>query len=198
MCSRRLRPFLLLALASLLVPLGFSQADYSTATLKGTVLDPQRLFISGAQVTIKNPSTGFAETVATGMDGEYRFPSLQPGTYQVQAEAHGFAKAAATVTLSVGQIANYDFHLEIGSTSAVLEVSGEAALVQVEQTQQANTITERQVIDLPNLARDLTNSVFTLPGVAKSEAPRAPGLFRIPELGVLHRRQQRPQQPSYD
>lgn len=70
MCSRRLRPFLLLDLASLLVPLGFSQADYSTATLKGTVLDPQRLFISGAQVTIRNPSTGFAKTVATGMHGE--------------------------------------------------------------------------------------------------------------------------------
>jgi Carboxypeptidase regulatory-like domain/TonB-dependent Receptor Plug Domain len=173
MCSRYRRPFLLLAVTFLLASLGYAQADYSTATLKGTVLDPQRLFISGSDVTIKNPSTGFSKTVVTGADGEYRFPLLQPGTFQIQAEAHGFAKAAATVTLSVGQVANYDFHLQVGSTSAVLEVSGEAALVQVEQTQQANTITERQVIDLPNLARDITNSVFTLPGVSKSEAPRA-------------------------
>ncbi|MBZ5705830.1 MAG: TonB-dependent receptor [Acidobacteriia bacterium] len=163
----------LLSIALIMPPPGYGQVDYSTATLKGTVLDPQHLLVAGANVTIQNPSTGFSKSVVTGGDGEYRFPLLTPGTYQIQVEAKGFAKAAGSVSLTVGQIANYDIHMEIGSMSATVEVSGEAALVQTEQTQQANTIGERQVIDLPNLARDFTGSVFTLPGVSKSEAPRA-------------------------
>jgi hypothetical protein len=163
----------LLSIALIAPPLGYGQVDYSTATLKGTVLDPQHLLVAGANVTIQNPSTGFSKSVVTGGDGEYRFPLLAPGTYQIQVEAKGFAKAAGSVSLTVGQVANYDIPLQIGSMAATVEVSGEAALVQVEQTQQANTIGERQVIDLPNLARDFTGSVFTLPGVSKSEAPRA-------------------------
>lgn len=162
-----------------------AQVDYSTATLKGTVLDPQQLLVAGANVTIRNPNTGFAKTLTTGADGLYRFPSLTPGTYQVQAEATGFAKAAGTVTLSVGQIADFDFHLKVGSATAMVEVSGEMVLVQVEQTQQANTISERSVSELPNITRNFTDSVFTLPGVGKSEAPRAqnPGFSNFQSSG---------------
>jgi carboxypeptidase family protein len=154
-------------------PAVYGQVDYSTATLKGTVFDPQHLLITGANVTINNPSTGFNKKVTTGADGEYRFPLLTPGTYQVEAEAKGFARTSASVVVSVGQIANYDFHLQVGSTASTIEVSGETVLVQTEQTQQANTINEIAVRQLPNITRSFTDSVFTLPGVAKSEAPRA-------------------------
>ena len=162
-----------LFIAIILVPRSYSQADYATATLKGAVYDPQQLLVTGATVTVKNPSTGFSKALTTGADGEYRFPSLIPGTYQVQVEAQGFARMATTVSLTVGQIGNYDFHLRLGTANSVVEVSGEAALVNVEQTQQANTINERLVSELPNVTRTFTDSVFTLPGVAKSEAPRA-------------------------
>ncbi|HYL14480.1 MAG TPA: TonB-dependent receptor, partial [Terriglobales bacterium] len=173
MNNRVLALLVLLSLALLVHPLAFSQVDYSTATLRGTIYDPQRLLINGAKITISNPSTGFSKTVSTAADGEYRFPLLPPGTYQVEAEAQGFAKAAATVSLSVGQIANYDFHLSVGSTATTVTVSEEMALIQTTQTQQANTIDERLVSELPSVSRNLTDSVFTLPGVAKSEAPRA-------------------------
>jgi hypothetical protein len=173
MTRGRLSFLIALSIALAASPLGHSQVDYSTATVKGTVLDPQRLFVAGAEVAIKNPSTGLSRTVTTGADGEYRFPLLAPGSYEIQAEAQGFAKAVGSLSLSVGGTLTYDFHLEVGTTSAVIQVSGEAPLVQLEQTQQANTIGTRQVVDLPNLDRDFTYSVFTVPGVSKSEAPRA-------------------------
>src|SRR5262249_48656967 len=44
---------------------------------------------------------------------------------------------------------------------------------QVEQTQQANTIDNRQVEDLPNIGRSFTYDVYTVPGVSNSEAPRS-------------------------
>ncbi|HLK33727.1 MAG TPA: TonB-dependent receptor, partial [Terriglobales bacterium] len=164
---------LMLLLVLLLAPLAYGQVDYSTATLTGTVFDPQHLLISGATVSIKNPSTGFAKHVTTGADGEYRFPLLTPGNYHVAAEASGFAKAVGTVSVSVGQIVNYNFNLKVGSAASTIEVSGELALVQVEQTQQANTLDQRQVSDLPNVSRNFTDSIYTLPGVSSSESPRA-------------------------
>lgn len=173
MCTRGLFLSILLVATFLTLLPAYGQVDYSTSTLKGTVVDPQHLVVAGAEVTIKNPSTGFSRTLATGSDGEYRFPLLTPGTYQVQVEARGFATATTSVSLSVGQVANYDFHLQIGSTASTVEVSERVALVQTEQTQQANTIDDTLVRGLPNLTRNLTDFVFTLPGVAKSEAPRA-------------------------
>jgi carboxypeptidase family protein/TonB-dependent receptor-like protein len=173
MRRKRLTLSLLLLAALLASPLGFSQVDYSTATLTGTVFDPQHLLIAGAIVTIKNPSTGFVKKMATGVNGEYRMPLLTPGSYQIEAEAEGFAKAAGTVTVSVGQIVSYDVNLKVGAANSTVEVSGELALVQVEQTQQANTLDQRQVSDLPNLSRSFTDSIYTLPGVSSSETARA-------------------------
>lgn len=155
-----------------------TQVDYSTATLKGTIFDPQELPVAGASVTVANPSTGWSKVVQTGGDGVYRVPLLPPGTYKLQVQATGFASAIATVPVSVGQIVNYDVHLKVGSKSETVEVTEETPLVQIEQTQQANTIARRQIAELPNLSHLFTNSVFTLPGVSNSEAPRSqvPGL----------------------
>src|SRR5512146_2909699 len=77
LCLCLLLVFLFLSLPS------YSQVDYSTATLKGTVLDPQEYLVAGAKVTVKNPSTGFTMAVQTGADGTYRAPLLLPGTYSV-------------------------------------------------------------------------------------------------------------------
>jgi hypothetical protein len=149
------------------------QVDYSTATLKGTIFDPQGLPIMGASVIVSNPGTGWNHALQTGSDGMYRVPLLPPGSYKIQIEASGFAAALATVSVSVGEIVNYDVHLKLGSTSETVEVKEEIPLVQVEQTQQANTISRRQIAELPNLTHLFTDSVFTLPGVSNSEAPRS-------------------------
>jgi len=173
MSNRRFTFLLLLSVLILISARGTGQVDYSTANVQGTVFDPHHLVVAGAKVSIQNPGTGLARTVDTGPDGVYRFPALSPGTYAIEAQAPGFAKQYFTVTLSVGSDPTYDFHLQISSANTTIEVSEVAALVQVEQTQQANTILERQVSELPNITRDFTDSVFTLPGVSKSEAPRA-------------------------
>ncbi len=170
----RARMLCLLLVVFLLLNLpAYGQVDYSTATLKGTVLDPQEFLVTGAKVTVKNPSTGFNIVVQTAADGTYRVPLLPPGTYNVQVQATGFASVVGMVSLNVGQIVNYDVHLKVGAMTESVEVAESAPLVAVEQTQQANTITVRQVEDLPNVTRSFTDSVFTLPGVAKSEAPRS-------------------------
>jgi Carboxypeptidase regulatory-like domain/TonB-dependent Receptor Plug Domain len=153
----------------------FAQVDYSTATLKGTVLDPNGAVIAGATVTATNPNTGITKSTKTGGDGSYRIGALPPGTYDITVAAPGFAKEVSKgVELTVGQNQVYEPHMKIGAASEVVEVSSDnVPLIQTEQTQQANTINARQVEDLPNIAHNITQAVYTLPGVANAESPRS-------------------------
>src|SRR5579864_6929272 len=167
-----LAPLFVLLLAAL--P-GIGQVSYSTATLRGTVLDEQGGGVPNATVTVTNAAQGLTKTAKTGADGTYQILSLNPGTYKVEVEAGGFQKEVAeSVVLSVGQLAVYDAHMKVGAVSMVVEVTGNAApLIDTEQTQQANNINQQQVENLPNINRTFTNAVYTLPGVSNSDAPRA-------------------------
>jgi carboxypeptidase family protein len=149
------------------------QVDVATATVKGTVTDPNGAVIVGATVKVTSVDRGISKTAKTGSNGQYQIPLLQPGTYEIQAEADGFAKAVARdVGLTVGQSLIYDVSLRIGTITNAVEVMSDAPVIQVEQTQQANTINQRQVENLPNINRTMTAAVFTLPGVSDAEATR--------------------------
>jgi hypothetical protein len=161
-----------LALAGL-IP-AFAQVDVSSATLKGTITDPNSAVIPGATITVTNSDKGIRKSAKTGSDGNYQIPLLQPGAYQVQVEAAGFDKAVRKdLQLTVGQSLVYDVSLRVGAITNVVDVTGDAPLIQIEQTQQAGTINQAQVENLPNINRSMTAAIFTLPGVSDSEATRS-------------------------
>src|SRR6476661_1690970 len=165
----------LLVFAVLMTPTLFSQVDYATATLRGTVMDQAGAVVAGATITATNTSTGISKVVKTGSDGAYRLSALQPGHYQVTTVATGFSKEVFKgLELTVGQSSTYDVHLKVGVASEVVEVTAaDMPLIQTEQSQQANTINSLQVQELPNLNRNFTNDVYTLPGVSNSDSTRA-------------------------
>ena len=154
-----------------------AQVDYATATLRGTVQDPQGAVVSGATVTVTNSATGVTRTAKTGPDGSYQVSALPPGKYQITFENQGFSKTVAKgVALSVGQTLTFDTHLKLGGVNEVLEVSADnVPLIEMEQTQQANTISQRQIENLPNIGRAFTYNVYTLPGVSNSDSSHASG-----------------------
>src|SRR5215469_1123238 len=165
--------FGLLAILLAFLPV-FAQVDTSTATLKGTVMDPQGAVISGATVTAVSPG-GISRETKSASDGRYQIPALPPGVYQVTVTAQGFAKEIAKgIELTVGQSQVYDIHLKVGSATETIEVSADTVpLIQTEQTQQANTINQLQVQELPNISHSITAQVYTLPGVANADSPRS-------------------------
>lgn len=166
--------FLTFALAVLLLAIPMAaQVDVSTGTLKGSVLDPTAAAVPAATVTVTNLDRGLSKTVVSGDDGTYQIPLLQPGVYRVEVVREGFEKAVAeNVEVTIGQIVIYNVHLVLGSVSDVMQVTEAAPLIEAEKTQQANTLAEKTIANLPNLTRNFTDSVFTLPGVSNSDAPR--------------------------
>jgi hypothetical protein len=83
------------------------------------------------------------------------------------------------VQLTIGQSLVYDVQLSTGGVTAQVAITGDVPLIEVERTQQANTISTRQVENLPNAGRAFQNYVYTLPGVGNSTAPRAQLAGRI-------------------
>jgi hypothetical protein len=168
----------------LVVAVGFlsayAQVDYSTATLKGTIYDPQGAVIANASVTVTNPSTGFTKTVKVNSDGSYVIPVLQPGVYEISVEAQGFQKEVAkTFTLAVGTISVFDGHLKVGAASEIVEVTGDTApVIQITQTQQADYINQIAEQNIPSVGRDYSQTIQLLPGMTNAAAIHSSGAQR--------------------
>lgn len=158
----------------LMAVLGLAQADVATATLKGTVTDPSKAVIAGAKVTVRSIDRGMTRQATTNADGDYQIPLLNPGRYEVSVEAQGFqTNSLESVQLTVGQIAVHNVQLGIGQVQDRFVVEAELPLAEPERTQQSNTIERRQIENLPNLTRNFTEYVYTLPGVANTDVARA-------------------------
>ncbi len=138
--------FLFTLLVGLLGALSaLAQVDYSTATLRGTITDPQGAVIPAATVTATSSATGISKSVKGDSSGHYQLLALPPGTYQLSFEAPGFGKSVMKgVQVTVGQTLVFDTTLKVGTVSETVEVDTDnVPLIQVDQSQQANTINSR-------------------------------------------------------
>src|SRR5579859_3365634 len=91
---------ILLALL-LATPLAFSQT-ITTADAVGVVTDTSGAIVPGAKVTIKSLGSGESRTEVTNTQGQYRFPLLKPGEYEISAASMGLKSNNLKVTLQVG------------------------------------------------------------------------------------------------
>ena len=92
---------------------GAGAQELGTAVLNGDVSDPQGAVVSGAQVSARNAATGEERTTETSKAGLFVINSLQPGAYEIEVAANGFAPVQAIVRLQVGQQANRPFRLSV-------------------------------------------------------------------------------------
>jgi len=53
-----------------------AQAQSSSGSVNGTVLDPTGAFIPGAMVTIANPVSGYTHTTTADSGGQFHFTNL--------------------------------------------------------------------------------------------------------------------------
>ena len=150
------------------------QADVAAAHLKGTITDPSAAFVATATVTVTDLDRGVTRAVSTNQEGEYQILFLAPGAYEIRVAAPGFkTHVVSRAELTVGRIQVEDVALSLGRVEETVVVNEAATAVEPARSQQANTVSERQIASLPNLSRSMTTYVFMLPGVSDSTAPRA-------------------------
>src|SRR6476659_224014 len=102
----------------------------ATATLEGTVVDPQNAAMPGVSVTIRNDATGVERAVVTDASGKYVAASLAPAIYTVVAHLDGFQDLTRHIELGVAQTVSLNMHLSVGSIAENLTVVGISPLIE--------------------------------------------------------------------
>ncbi len=151
----------------LLLLLGVTPAAYAqfSSSLQGTVTDPSSAVIVRATVTITNDATGVSEHTKTGAAGVFRFVSLAPGSYHVEATASGFATHQVTVRLETDQNLNLPFAMTVSRQSMSVSVTDVPPVLDTAETRTQLTIGTKSLDDLPLPGHDLLALTTLAPGV---------------------------------
>src|SRR3979411_1495330 len=79
-------------------------AQFTTASLSGSLLDPSGAALPEGQVTVRNVDTGFTLSIKSDAEGAFLFSRLPVGTYQLTVEKPGFTTYVQSgIQLSVNQ-----------------------------------------------------------------------------------------------
>ena len=169
-------------------PIAYAQGVGASGTVGGTITDPTGAVVPKGAVTAQDASRGIRLTSDVDSNGQYRFSNLPPGTYDLTAQVPGFqTQIQKGFTITVGQAATLDFHLQVATTSSVVEVTAAPPVVETERGSQSNTITQQYIEDLPIDRRDYLNFTLLLPGVSDSTRLTDDQDFRVkqtPQSGL--------------
>jgi Carboxypeptidase regulatory-like domain/TonB-dependent Receptor Plug Domain len=144
----------------------------TSASLSGSVQDPQGNAVVGAKITVSDPARKISISTTSGSDGTFTFPTLQPGDYAVTVEAQGFKKIVKSgIVINVADRQSTGvIQLEIGTIGDVVEVTADASqlLVKTESGEQSNVINGQQVSNLALNGRNFLDLVKLTPGVVST------------------------------
>lgn len=142
----------------------------SDGSLVGRLTDASNKPQADAEVTVRNPQTGFTRTVKADADGYYRFPYLPVGKYQVDATKNGAVLGKlAEVTVGLGSATTAN--VTIGATTLEeIQVLGTRIVtaVDVKSTESAMNVTREELERLP-VERDLESIALLAPGLNKGD-----------------------------
>jgi len=142
-------------------------AQNISGSMTGRLIDAQGAAVTGAIITAVEPAKKITVTTRTNDQGDFTFPALQPGTYNLTAEAQGFKKLTrSAVTLDANdKLALGDLALQVGSLTETVEVAAEAALLQTESVERSATISTRQIENIEVNGRNPLDLAKLIPGV---------------------------------
>ena len=150
-------------LIALIAPASLAQTAVDGA-VGGTVVDasapssaaPPSLF------TITEPTQS---KLPKRMMRVFRLIHLQPGSYTVTVTASGFEPYKAVDVVQVGLLTTIDAHMQVGSTSQTVEVTGATPLVNTTNPDFAGIIDQKILHDLPVSNYRWSSYALFTPGV---------------------------------
>jgi hypothetical protein len=141
-------------------------AQQAAGSITGTVIDPSGSAIPGATVIVRDVDRGTTWTTKTSSAGIYEFPQVSVGTVVVTVDASGFNKEVRnSFALSVNQVAQIDFKMQVGSVNATVEVTAAPPLLQTVSTEVGSVLDANAVNSLPLATRDINQLTLLVPGV---------------------------------
>ena len=142
------------------------QAQTTSTSILGTVTDANGAVVPGAKVTALNVGTSTKREDSTSSSGDYSFPLLDVGEYEVTVEAPGFKAAVRpNVILQINEKVRADFSLDVGSPTERVEVTADTAVLRTDDATLGQTVEQRRVVELPLNNRSLGALAILQPGI---------------------------------
>ena len=145
-------------------------AQTNTGRLVGTVASSDGV-ISGAKINVIDDKTGKERETTSAGDGTFILPQLEVGTYTVKVTANGFKTFTATaVKIDIGREYSLTVTLEIGRVEEAVTVTAGVDVLNATTGELSNTVSNKQIIELPLNGRNPLNLIALQPGVSQNGA----------------------------
>lgn len=133
--------------------LAFAQ---TSGSISGIISDSTGGRIPNAAVSARNLATAERRETASNAAGQYAFPFLPPGRYEVEATSEGFAPASRLAAVAVTERIAADLTLQPASLTQALQVLAESPLLQTETAALGRVVEGNSVRELPLSSRNFT------------------------------------------
>jgi len=154
-------------------------AQYDTASVLGTVIDPTGAVVSGVTVTLENIRTGVKQTSVTDSNGNYAFLNQRIGEYRVTAEQPGFKQVTSdSFTLTVNARQRVNLTLEVGEVTQSIAVTGAAEALETDSSDRGQVIQRNAIVNLPLNGRAYADLALLTPGVRRSNISNRDASFK--------------------
>jgi Carboxypeptidase regulatory-like domain/TonB-dependent Receptor Plug Domain len=126
-------------------------------SVRGIVHDPQHRPIAGAKVRLNAADSSWSQTTQTNDDGEFTFPAVPVGVYNVTISAPKFQTSVKNVAVMVNASPILHFVLQIGELSATARVTAEAESTATETATPTTVVNRAEISQTPGA--DQTNGL---------------------------------------
>src|SRR5881296_3578781 len=166
---------------------GVAFGQSTTQSVQGLVTDTSGAIVPGATVTLTNVGTGVSRSVTTNESGNYSFPLIQVGNYDLKVEMTGFkTETVKSIRVETAAQVREDVKLQVGQVSETVEVTASAVTLNTENATTGGVIENKRIIDLPLNGRNVVNLAVLVPGVQygiRTGSADGLGGFPIPGSG---------------
>jgi hypothetical protein len=171
MVKKLFRGAAVLALCVFYSAAAWGQAQFTTGSVQGDVLDEKGGSVAGASVEAKNLDTNYVRTESTNNDGHFQFLNLAPGHYTLTISKSGFTTIVQeNINLTVGQNLSIPVTVKVSSVAQQIVVS-DVPVIELTKTESSSTLDEAAIATTPVLGRKFEDLLTLTPGVSISQGP---------------------------
>lgn len=144
--------------------IGLAAAQMPTGSIAGVVRDASGAAVPRAHVKLQSTATGLTRTVATSGQGDYSFPALLAGEYEVMAEAAGFQRTVRQASVEAGVTTTTDLNLQVGDVKFSIAADASSPQMHYVSPSVDGLITRDQIENLPLNGRSFLELAKLEPG----------------------------------
>jgi hypothetical protein len=161
---------------ALLASIQPAAAQVTSASVTGSIHDPQGAVIPGATVTLVSATRGTTHNAVSNSDGDFVFPTVDVDTYTLRVTMDGFktVERQNVVTHPGDRLALGNIVIEIGAVTETVTVAAHATELQTQSAERNYVVEGEAVKNIAQNGRSFFGLAFLAPGVVSTSAAGMP------------------------